>query len=213
MTNLHESFSFFSWCVVGLFLILKWKYRAVAIGVILAPMASILMVAATFQDHRILPLPVILKSYWLPIHATLSFAGETVLSLAFAAGVLYLIQEARIKRKNPGEISRRLPSLETLDDVNYLALSLGFPLLTAGIITGSVWASYAWGSYWSWDPKETWSLITWLIYAALLHQRMNVGWRGRRAAIMAIIGFASVVFTFVGVNLLPGLHSYTKFTQ
>lgn len=214
ITNLHESFSFFSWSVVGLFLILKWKYRVAPIGIILGPMASILMVVASFEDQRILPLPGILESYWLPIHGILSFTGEAVFALAFAAGVFYLIQESRIKRKNPGELSKRLPSLETLDDVNYMCLSLGFPLLTAGIITGSFWANYAWGSYWSWDPKETWSLITWLIYAALLHQRVNVGWRGRKAAIMAIVGFASVAFTFIGVNLLlPGLHSYAGFSE
>jgi cytochrome c-type biogenesis protein CcsB len=83
--------------------------------------------------------------------------------------------------------------------------------LTLGIITGAIWAEYAWGRYWSWDPKETWSLITWFLYAALLHQRLAIGWRGRRAAIMAIVGFLAILFTFLGVSyLLPGLHSYLK---
>jgi cytochrome c-type biogenesis protein CcsB len=213
ITNLHESFSFFSWCIVGFFIALMWKYRVEAIGIVVVPMASILMIAASFQDQRILAIPPILESYWLPIHGILCFTGEAVFTLAFAAGVLYLVQEARIKTKRPGDLSRWLPSLEMLDDINYKALSLGFPLLTAGIITGSFWADHAWGSYWSWDPKETWSLITWFIYAALLHQRINVGWRGRKAAIMAIIGFVCVAFTLVGVNLLSGLHSYASFSQ
>ena len=119
-----------------------------------------------------------------------------------------------IKNKKWSQFLHRLPSLQTLDDLNYLCLSLGFPFLTLGIITGSIWAEYAWGSYWNWDPKETWSLVTWLIYAALLHGRLTIGWRGRRAAYFSIIGFAVVLFTFLGVNLLlPGLHSYDSFTS
>jgi cytochrome c-type biogenesis protein CcsB len=101
--------------------------------------------------------------------------------------------------------------LKVLDDLNYQSLKFGFPLLTLGIITGAVWANYAWGRYWDWDPKETWSLITWLLYAALLHQRLTVGWRGRKAAIMAIAGFLAALFTFLGVNLLlSGLHTYSN---
>ena len=130
-------------------------------------------------------------------------------ALAFAAGIMYLIQERQIKAKKIGAFYHRLPALKVLDDLGYRCLTFGFPLLTLGIITGSVWAESAWGSYWSWDPKETWSLITWFLYAALLHGRLTVGWRGRRAAIFAIVGFAALVFTFLGVNLLlSGLHSY-----
>ena len=93
--------------------------------------------------------------------------------------------------------------------MNYRCLALGFPLLTLGIISGSVWAEYAWGSYWNWDPKQTWSLITWLVYAALLHGRLTLGWRGRRAAILSILGFSIMLFTFVGVNLiLKGAHNF-----
>jgi ABC-type transport system involved in cytochrome c biogenesis permease subunit len=100
---------------------------------------------------------------------------------------------------------------DAIFEVNYRALTIGFPLLTIGIVTGAVWAEYAWGSYWSWDPKETWSLITWLLYAALLHQRLTIGWRGKKAAIMAIVGFGAVLFTFLGVNLLmAGLHTYAE---
>jgi cytochrome c-type biogenesis protein CcsB len=110
-----------------------------------------------------------------------------------------------------GAVAKRLPSLKVLDDLNYQSLKFGFPLLTLGIITGAVWADNAWGRYWGWDPKETWSLITWFLYAAMLHQRLTVGWRGRKAAIMAIAGFLAVLFTFLGVNLiLPGLHTYSK---
>ena len=110
-----------------------------------------------------------------------------------------------------GFLFKRLPPLNKLDEMNYRILTIGFPFLTLGIITGAVWANYAWGSYWSWDPKETWSLITWLVYAGILHGRLTVGWRGRRAAVFCIIGFGCVLFTFLGVNLLlPGLHTYSR---
>ena len=102
-----------------------------------------------------------------------------------------------------------LPSLKDIDDIIHKSILFGFLWLSAGIITGAVWANSAWGTYWSWDPKETWSLITWFVYAALLHGRLTTGWQGRRAAIFAIAGFVVLLFTFLGVNLLlPGLHSY-----
>jgi cytochrome c-type biogenesis protein CcsB len=103
-----------------------------------------------------------------------------------------------------------LPDLDTIDELIYQSIALGFIFLSLGIITGSVWAHYAWGSYWSWDPKETWSLITWLVYAALLHARLVRGWRGKRIALMSLAGFACVLFTYLGVNYLPGLHTYLK---
>jgi cytochrome c-type biogenesis protein CcsB len=107
------------------------------------------------------------------------------------------------------EADEMLPSMESLDDIIYKTVAIGFLLLSIGIITGAVWANYAWGSYWSWDPKETWSLITWFVYAAFIHARLTRGWRGKRTAILSIIGFAAVLFTFLGVNfLLSGLHSY-----
>jgi len=101
------------------------------------------------------------------------------------------------------------PSLKMLDDVSYKTIMVGFPLLTIGIVTGAAWANYAWGTYWSWDPKETWSLITWFIYAAFLHARFTAGWKGKKTAVLSVIGFAAVIFTYIGVNfVLSGLHSY-----
>ncbi len=204
----HESLSFFSWCMMLFFLLLVRRYKAASLGIVLVPISLLLMIYAWFWDDSIAPLRPVLRSHWLPIHGIVSFLGEAALGLAFAAGIFYMVQEARIKGKRVKGVATQLPSLETLDEINYVSLRLGFPLLTAGIITGSIWASSAWGSWWSWDPKEVWSLVTWLVYAALLHQRINAGWRGRRAAVMAVLGFCCVMFTFLGVNLLPGLHSY-----
>jgi cytochrome c-type biogenesis protein CcsB len=106
----------------------------------------------------------------------------------------------------------RLSLADTLDNISYRIIGLGFPLLTIGIIAGAVWANEAWGSYWSWDPKETWALITWLVFAAYLHARITRGWQGRRPAILASTGFIVVWICYLGVNLLgKGLHSYGWF--
>jgi cytochrome c-type biogenesis protein CcsB len=155
------------------------------------------------------PLSPMLSSYWLPIHTSFAFVGNAIFFAGFLVSIVYLLIEKGIKRKKMREISGRFPSLETLDHINYKCMSFGFPFLTLGIITGSLWAELAWGSYWNWDPKETWSLITWIVYAVVIHNRLAIGWRGRRTAYMMIAGFVSVLITFIGVSFfLGGLHSY-----
>jgi len=209
ITNLHESLSFFAWTIAGLYLILYAKYRIDVLAAFVSPLAAILILLASFFPKEIIPLPPVLESHWLPVHTILAFLGNGLFTLAFAAGVMYLMQERQIKSKKIGSLYHRLPTLKILDDLNTRCLTFGFPLLTMGIISGSLWAESAWGSYWSWDAKETWSLITWFLYAALLHGRFTVGWRGRKAAILAIVGFSVLVFSFLGVNFfLSGLHSY-----
>ena len=214
VVNLHESLSFFSWAVVGFFLLLRYRYQVDVLGAFVTPLALLLFIWAAVLPKEIFPLHPTLKSYWLPIHVTFAFLGNAIFAIAFCSGVIYLMQEYLVKSKRVGALSRRLPSLDALDGINARSLTIGFPLMTLGILTGAVWADYAWGAYWSWDPKETWSLVTWLIYAALLHQRLMVGWRGKKAAIMAIVGFGAVLFTFLGVNLLmEGLHSYSQWVK
>lgn len=133
-------------------------------------------------------------------------------AVAFGLGIMYLIKVRHKGGSLKVEQSSwldRLPNENILDDIAYKMIGFAFPMLTLCIITGAIWANYAWGTYWSWDPKETWSLITWLVYAAYLHARLMYGWKGKRAAWMAILGFLAVLFTFFGVNyFLPGLHSY-----
>jgi len=209
ITNLHESLSFFAWSIVGVYLLLHFKYRVEILAAFISPVATMLILLSSLFPKELLPLAPVLESYWLPIHVIFAFIGNAMFTLAFAVGVMYLIQERQIKSKKIGPFYYRLPALKVLDDLNYRCLTFGFPLLTLGIISGSVWADSAWGSYWSWDPKETWSLITWFLYAALLHGRLTGGWRGRKAAIFSIVGFGALVFSFLGVNLLlTGLHSY-----
>jgi len=131
-----------------------------------------------------------------------------VFANAFGVGLALLIQERQVKSRRPTELCYRLPSIEDLDTLNYRLIAAAFPILTVGILMGGVWAHAAWGRFWGWDAKETWALITALVYAAFLHMRLLAGWRGRKAVYMSMAGFACVVFTFIGVNFLSGLHGY-----
>jgi len=211
VTNLHESLSFFAWALAGVFMLLDLQVRMQVMTAATATLVTVFMLFGSLMPMQTQDLNPVLDSFWLPIHVGLSFLGSAVFTVAFVAAILYLIQERMLKSKKFSALHYRLPSLETLDRVNYRCLKFGFPLMTMGIISGAVWAESAWGTYWSWDPKESWALITWFLYAALLHGRLTVGWRGRRAAIFAIIGFCFLLFTFLGVNLLlPGLHSYSS---
>jgi cytochrome c-type biogenesis protein CcsB len=136
-----------------------------------------------------------------------SAAAVRILSYVGFVGILFVSWLSGIKLKD--KLVGFANTSEMLDEVGYKTIAIGFPLLTVGIITGAVWANSAWGTYWGWDPKETWSLITWLVYAAYLHARLTRGWRGQRAAVLSMVGFLAVVFTYLGVNLLlSGLHSY-----
>ena len=215
VTDLHQSLFFFAWCLVIVFIIFNIKQKIPSLGLFVTPLALIFLITSVSIFNRgPIPIPPALRSMWLPIHTTLAFLGEAFFAFAFCVGIMYFIQENQIKNKKWGLFFHRLPSLQTLDYLNYLCLSFGFLFLTLGIITGSIWAEFAWGSYWSWDQKETWALVTWLIYAALLHGRLVVGWRGKRAALFSVIGFAVVLFTFLGVNLLlPSHHSYESLTS
>ena len=148
-----------------------------------------------------------LNPYWIYGIVITIFLGNAAFALACGLGVLYLLQENAIKKKTRGFFFSRLPSLDLLDTTGYACIVVGFSMITIGLITGVVYAKAIWGRFWSWDPKEVWSAITWLFYAVLLHERLTVGWRGRRAAIMAIIGLGVLLFTFFGVNfLLQGHH-------
>jgi len=209
ITNLHESLSFFSLAIIGIFIVFERKYKLYVLGSFVTPLALILLALSTTFHSAIVPLNPALKSNWLAVHTIVAFLGYGAFTISFAASVMYLIQSHFLKSKKFGTMFHRLPSLDTLDEISYRCLTFGFPLLTFAIISGAIWAETAWGTYWSWDPKETWSLITWFVYAALLHGRLTTGWRGRKAAILSIIGFFIMLFTFLGVNLLmPGLHSY-----
>ncbi len=202
VTTFDEALSFLALVLVGVFLVVQLRRPLVALGAVVSPLAFGLTLAADAVYGGARPLPPVLDSAWLPVHVVLSFLGDAVFALAFSASLLYLVQERRLKsRRTPGAL-RYLPSLETLDRVNYRCLVWGLILLTLGIVSGIVWAHTAWGRFWSSDPKLVFSLVTWAIYVVLLQGRMTAGWRGRWAATLTIAGFAVIVLSLVGVNVL-----------
>jgi cytochrome c-type biogenesis protein CcsB len=210
--NLHETLSLAGWAIAGLFLIIQFKYNLKILGLFAAPLLTLIMIIVAQLPNEPAQTTSIFKNFWLVAHVVAIFIGEAGFALACGLGVLYLIQENAIKTKKRRFFFRRLPSLDLLDATGYACIVVGFTLLTLGLITGFVYAKLVWGRFWGWDPKEVWSGITWLFYAALLHERLTVGWRGRRSAIMAIVGFGVLLFTFLGVNfLLEGHHGeFTK---
>ena len=216
LSNLYESLIFFSWTIALIYIWIELKIRSRTIGVFATPFAFLAMAYASFSpdmNSRIQPLMPALQSNWLIAHVITCFLGYAAFAVSCSLSIMYLIKKPRSEKKGKKRdaqgITSYFPGIPVLDDLIYQMIIIGFLLLTLGIATGSIWAHSAWGTYWSWDPKETWSLITWLLYAALLHARMIKGWHGSRIAWLSIIGFACVLFTYFGVNfILSGLHSY-----
>ena len=212
LSNLYESLIFFAWTIILLYLLIEWRTKNKSIGAIATLLAFGAMAYGSYSptiSSRIQPLVPALQSNWLLAHVITSFFGYAAFALAFGLSLMYLIKRLDNPEKQ-NMFLNLIPRLSILDDLTYQMVVIGFLLLALGIITGAVWAHSAWGSYWTWDPKETWSLITWLVYAALLHARLMRGWRGKRLAIFSIAGFLCVMFTYFGVNYLPGLHSYAQ---
>jgi ABC-type transport system involved in cytochrome c biogenesis permease subunit len=202
VTNTFESLVFFS-AVIALVLFV-YRIRAkdgtipyINFGGTVVAVALLAIASSPIAPKEVVPPIPALQSYWLVLHVTLSFIGEAFFVVAFVCSIYYLSTRNEERRKN-------------LDRLTNTTIAIGYPIFTAGaLIFGAVWAQNAWGAYWSWDPKETWALITWLIYTAYLHTRFVKKFRGRVSAILAIVGFTFTIFTFFGVNyLLSGLHSY-----
>ena len=171
--DLKSALAFFSWSIILTYLIFQIKFRLMVLGSFVAPFAAFLMIISSIMPWFEGPVKPVLKSLWLTVHVGTIFIGNGLFAITFAAAIMYLILENQIKKKRLGSFFKRLPSLATLDSVNHHALIYGFPFLTVGMITGAIYAQSALGKYWQWDPKEVWSLITWLFYAALLHNFSN----------------------------------------
>ncbi len=190
-------------------LISERKQRQWCDGVFVLPLVLSLTVYAGFLNSAIVPLPPALKSPWMAAHVSFCFISYACFTLALIFAVMFLWQEKELKSRKIDGFFFRLPSLEFLDRLGYRVVVFGFIFLSLGIVSGSVWAQQAWGSFWSWDPKETWSLALWMLYLVYLHSRLMFGWRGKRSAYLAIIGFGIMLFTYLGVSFfLPGQHSY-----
>jgi len=213
VTNTYESLVFYGWAFslgyLGLLPFRTFSERMRdTIGLLAALLAAAFMVLASspLRSPEIVPLVPALRSHWLALHVSLVFVGEGFFTVSFVAGLLYLIQSRR--RKTPWSEQRE--RLARLDRLIYQTIAIGFPFFTlGGLFFGAIWAKHAWGRYWGWDPKETFMLVTWLVYVLYLHVRLMRSWRGTRTAWIAVIGFLLALFTFAGVNfLIRGLHSY-----
>lgn len=202
-SNQFEFAASFAWGIVLSFLVLYRIYKFTAIGAFVMPLGFLIMGYASMQSRAIRPLMPALQSNWLTIHVGTAVLSYGAFALACGIAFIYLIDARR------PESRRILKDPEVSDILSYRAIVFGFFMLTIVIISGAIWAQRAWSRYWAWDPKETWSLITWIIYAVYLHLRLRRNWKGKAAAWFAVLGFISVLFTFIGVNvLLPSIHSY-----
>ncbi|WP_163336808.1 c-type cytochrome biogenesis protein CcsB [Desulfopila sp. IMCC35008] len=211
LTNMYESVVFFAWTIIFIYLIIEWKFKTKIIGAFAVPFAAVAMMYASLSTNinkTINPLVPALQSNWLIAHVVTCFIGYAAFAVAAGLGLMYLLKY-HFGSDSEKSVLSRLPDFKVIDDITHKTMVFGFLWLSAGIITGAIWANSAWGTYWSWDPKETWSLITWFVYAVTLHARYTRGWSGGRIAWLALLGFISVLFTYYGVNfLLSGLHSY-----
>ncbi|MBN1505068.1 MAG: cytochrome c biogenesis protein CcsA [Candidatus Eisenbacteria bacterium] len=200
--SMYEYASCFSWATVLFYFILQFGHRPRNFGIFVSPVAfAVIVVASLFPKDVVGQLVPALQSYWLHIHVTMAVLGEGAFAVAFATSLMFLFKERGVGW---------LPPSDMLDELTYKAILIGYPLFTLGaLFAGAVWAWKAWGTPWSWDPKEVGSLVVWIIYSAYLHARITAGWRGKRAAVLSIIGFATTVFTFMSNLFIGGLHSYT----
>jgi cytochrome c-type biogenesis protein CcsB len=227
LSNLYESLIFLSWAISSIHLFLENKTKSRVIGAISAPILFLLSgfssLTLPIEMQKALPLVPSLQSNWLMMHVSMMMVSYATLIIGSLFSILYLAffkfvsQESKILLKTgtsegiltSSEGNSKLSLLETVDTWSYRIIGLGFPFLTIGIISGAVWANEAWGSYWSWDPKETWALITWLVFAIYLHSRLLKGWQGEKAAVLGSCGFFVIWICYLGVNFLgKGLHSY-----
>ena len=206
LTNQYEFATCFAWglCLVSLIFVVRFRFPV--LGAFAAPVIFLVIGYAAMQSREVRELMPALRSNWLAFHVSTAIIAYGAFGVSFVLSIIFLFRD---RMKARGFLDQHIPNREKLDAISYRSVSLGLLFLTFTIITGAIWAERAWGSYWSWDPKETWSLVTWLIYAVYLHLRLRRGWEGRAAAIFAVAGFICVMFTYIGVNtLLPGVHSY-----
>jgi cytochrome c-type biogenesis protein CcsB len=212
--TLRQSLDLLAWALMGVSLAVNLRVRVMILGAVTAPLCALLMLAAAVLPPAAAPPSPLVRSLWVAVHVIAIMLGYALLALNFLGGVLYLVQDRQIRGKKLGAAFRRLPPLNRLEALSHQALVAGFVLMTLGLVIGAAYAQATLGSYWRWDPKEVWALVTWLLYAALIHTRLVQGWRGRRGAWLGAVAFAVLVFTYLGVGLLvPGYHAFGTIDQ
>lgn len=207
VTDVRSALSFYAFLVTLAFFFVYLRYRIVSLGLFMLPLVFVLTLISALHPARSFDSSAF-RGGWLLVHISSIFLGYTALFLTFVASVMYLFQERELKSKQPRAFYYRLPSLRVCEEIYYRSLLLGLPFLSVGMLTGFVWASRTWRGPWEFDPKILAALVTWVIYLVLFSARVSGGWRGRRAAYIAIIGFCAILVTFVGASLLSGEHGY-----
>lgn len=198
----------FTWFVVVVFLISQLRFNTPVIGAFISPAAFIGTLQAVIIPSGVIATDPTLDNPWIMFHIILIFFGQAFFAIAFISGLLYILQEDRLKRKKVGKFLKKIPSLTTLDRINHYSLLIGFPFLTIGLATGHILAKEIWAENWVWGAKETWSTVAWLLYAFLINGRISSGWKGRKSAMGAVVGFAIVIFTFLVGYIIPGQHRF-----
>jgi cytochrome c-type biogenesis protein CcsB len=195
---------FFAWLLAAGYLLFQRFYRMPSVGAFVTPLVVMLLIPTLF-GRLDLPadVPAVIKSRWLPVHVSASFAGLACFALAAGVALMYLLQERQVKGKKFGALFSRLPPLESLDRLNHRLVRIGFVIFTVALVTGAIFAHRAWGQAWEWDQKQVFSLAAWLLYGAIIQLRRS-GWHGRRNAYLTLIGFAIVFLSFVGIGFVSG---------
>ncbi|MCA9470784.1 MAG: cytochrome c biogenesis protein [Nitrospirales bacterium] len=199
LMTFQEAMSFFAWTLVLVFLGVVLKRGLHVLGAFILPLSFLSLVSASIAPAGSPGFHPVFETVW--VHVTLSMLGTVGFAVAFVAGIMYIMQDRMLKSKQFNAVYIKLPPLDFLDALNQRSILFGFPLLTLGILTGSLSAHLSLGSYMSWNPEQVWALITWIFYFAVLLGRVTVGWRAKKAAYLTIVGFAGVILTFVGVVL------------
>ncbi len=206
--SMPEALATFGWAVVLAFVVFLHSPDEEVLGAFVMPVALVCEVMLMISGIGKGPMPPGFDSILFPVHVTFAFVGYAFFVLSFASGLSYIILERRMKSKTTGTLFRRLPPLEKVEDLNMRAITYGFPMLTLAMITGSIWSEHTRGVWWSWDPKEVWTLATWIAYAIPLHLRF-MGWKGRRLAYASVVAFIILMFTFLGSStIFKGYHRF-----
>ncbi len=199
-SDVYDTLSFFAWVMAAAYLAMQLRTKTSVLGAFVAPVISVLMVVASINLGENVAGSAALKGTLVTLHVMFSVAGEALFAVASLAGVMYLLQDRLLRRKRDRSLIHLLPSLHDLDRINHFCLFWGVSLLTLGILSGSFWARIVWGSHWQWDPKQVWTLLAWGFYAFLLHQRLAIGWQGRKAARWSLLAFLALLLMLILEN-------------
>ncbi|MGV8058116.1 MAG: inner membrane protein YpjD [Smithellaceae bacterium] len=207
--NSREFFSFCAWAIMGIYLVFQMKTKTRLLGAFISPVILLLMISAAGQEAGNSIVPESMRSWLTVVHMVLVIAGEALFILASGAGAMFIIQNSLLKHKKLSRMNRLLPALNDLDRINHLSLLWGFPVLTLGIFAGIVFARFTWESGWLADPKIIWTFVVWATYGFLLHQRMAIGWKGIRMAVMSCGAFLLFLISYSGVRFcFSTLHDF-----